>query len=175
MTPFGAAARIRCLKYSAIRKSLLSCRCRPCSLLSAPRGMTITASGVKTRSASSQVRFSSRTAWACLCEVCWAAGLVDDCVQPRGVMMNDKKDMTTDHRVGLFMQSAPRFLLSLLGRRGLFDEWSRCLGIGFRLKAQYCRKFSPDRLSHKESHIDLCPGDGLSDGKRQTGSIVPFN
>src|SRR5580704_1159693 len=57
-----AEPRTRFLRYSAMRKSLLSWRWRPCSLDSAPRAITTTVSGVRMCSASSHERVSRATA-----------------------------------------------------------------------------------------------------------------
>src|SRR4029450_9269777 len=55
----------RDLRYSAINQSLLSGRCRPCSLGCAPSAIITTASGVRCDRASSHVRRSTSTALSC--------------------------------------------------------------------------------------------------------------
>ena len=69
-------SRTRCFKYSAMRKSFFSFRCGPCSLLSAPSGMTTTVSGVSIFSASIQVRSLSRIPFICDCLFAWP-GVID--------------------------------------------------------------------------------------------------
>src|SRR5277367_767461 len=78
----GAAASTRFFRYSAMRKSLLSWRWRPCSLDSAPRATTTTVSGVRTCSASSHERLSRRTAWLVRAD-CGAEGAGGDCAEAR--------------------------------------------------------------------------------------------
>src|SRR6266849_2739069 len=98
----GEASRTRCLKYSAMRKSLLSCKWRPCSLDSAPRGTTTTESEVSTRSASSQVRFSRRMA-AALFWLCCTVGALGACSETAGMAgRNHQKSKAKNSRLGLF-------------------------------------------------------------------------
>src|ERR1700746_4203135 len=104
ITSFEAAASTRCLKYSAIRKSLFSGGLRACSLHSAPSGMTTTLSGVRARSASSQVRFSRRTA-ACFLDSCRVAELLVDCAQLKAAMPSETQDKMPEYRVRLFIFS----------------------------------------------------------------------
>src|SRR5271155_3865852 len=94
----GAASRTRFLRYSAIRKSLLSWRWRPCSLDSAPRAMTMTVSGARICSASSHERVSRITA-AFACAACGVEATdALDCAEHAGALASAKIRETARYR-----------------------------------------------------------------------------
>src|SRR5580704_8679701 len=98
MTTFcGAVERTRFFRYSAMRKSLLSWRWRPCSLDSAPRAITTTASGVRMCSASSHERVS-RTAAAFALADCGAYAAGADVSGELITATPSEKDRETSHR-----------------------------------------------------------------------------
>src|ERR1700722_4575069 len=93
-----AASRTRFLRYSAMRKSLLSWRWRPCSLDSAPRAITTTVSRVRMYSASSHERVSRRTA-AFGCADCGAdAAGACVCAEVITTATPSEKERETSHR-----------------------------------------------------------------------------
>src|SRR5580704_8100721 len=98
----GLAASIRFLRYSAIRKSLLSWRWRPCSLDSAPRAMTTTVSGVRMCSASSHERVSRGTAAFALADC--GAGAAGAGVSAEGMTAtaSEKESEASHRRAGFF-------------------------------------------------------------------------
>src|SRR5580658_9378108 len=98
----GAESRTRFLRYSAMRKSLLSWRWRPCSLDSAPRAITTTASGVRMCSASSHERVSRTTAAFALLDCGADAAGADVSGEVMTATPSEKERETSHRRAGFF-------------------------------------------------------------------------